>query len=53
MSRNAFLVTLLATFFAVGLFNRDPELDLRVARMFFNNGFMGASDEARAARSFF
>ena len=53
MSRAAFLFTLLATLVAAGVFYSDPDLDLRIARLFFDHGFMGASPVARAARGFF
>ena len=53
MARTLFVFTLLLTLAAAGLFASDPGLDLRVARLFFNNGFIGASAGARAARSFF
>ncbi len=56
MSRNAFIVTLALFFLAVGLFNNYPGLDIAVSRFFFDyfgGAFMGASTEAKAARSFF
>ena len=53
MSRVAFIVTLIVTAVAVGVFNRYPEIDIAFSRLFFDNGFSGASADARAARSFF
>ncbi len=53
MSRNAFIITLLLTLAAAGLFIRDPEIDLTAARLFFDNAFIGASPASRVLRGIF
>ena len=49
--RISFWITVALTLLASGVFSNYPQIDIDVARLFYDNGFMGESAPAKAARS--